>query len=201
MSPNTTALEFKATLDSTVNTQHKGRITENNDNEKASTLRKANVDTITSPGQDNVRDARAYEHERKRTKHAGEWAKRRAMKTTIGGTAGGRPAGARPVHAGRQTKSLKGGKAELEVDDGYAVAPKGRDNENTTGAKMSDGLGAGFSTKVPLPPSEDGRTDAFKADSGVKVNLSEIMMLSQKKPRKPNGAFFKIVPSMVDQIF
>ena len=123
------------------------------------------------------------------------------MKTTIGGTAGGRPAGARPVHAGRQTKSLKGGKAELEVDDGYVVAPKGRDNENTTAAKMSDGLGAGFSTKVPLPPSEDGRTDAFKADSGVKVNLSEIMMLSQKKPRKPNGAFFTIVPSMVDQLF
>ena len=180
MSPIITALtEFKATLSSsTVSTQSKGLVSENKDNnEEKSTLRKANVDTITSPGQDKDRDARAYEHERQRAKNAGEWAKRRARKTTFGGIAAGRPA----AHAGRQTKSLKGGKAGLEVDDGYAVSPKGRDTEHTT-------TGNGLLTKVPLPPSEDGRTDAFKADSGVKVvNLSEIMVLSQKKPRKLNG--------------
>lgn len=195
MSPTITALtEFKATLSnsSTVNnTQPKGLISENKDNnEDKSILRKANVDIVTSPGQDKDRDARAYEHERQRAKNAGEWAKRRARKTTIGGIiAAGRPAGARAAHAGRQTKSLKGGKAGLEMDDGYAVTPKDRDTEHTT-AKMRDGLGAGLLTKVSLPPSEDGRTDTFKADSGVKVNLSEIMMLSQKKPRKPNGTLY-----------
>ena len=196
MSPTTTALTvFKATL----STQSKGHINENKDNEKTSILRKANVDTITSPVQDKDRDVRAYEHERQRVKHAGEWAKRRARKTTIGGTAVGRPAGARAAHAGRQAKSLKGGKVGLEVDDGYAVTPQGRDTEHTT-AKMCDGLGAGLLTKVSLPPSEDGGTDAFKADSGVEVNLSEIMMLSQRKPRKRNGTFFTLVPSMVDQL-
>jgi len=191
MSPTTTPLEFKATLSSTVNTHPKGHIGENKDNNgENSVLRN---DSITSPGQDKDRDARAYEHERQRAKHAGEWAKRRARKTTIGGTAGGRPAGARAAHAGRQTKSLKGGKAGLEVDDGYAITPNSRDTEHTT-AKMGAGLGAGLLTKVPLPPSEDGRTDAIKADSGVKVNLSEIMMLSQKKPRKPNADDFEVIP-------
>lgn len=190
MSPTITALtEFKATLSnsSTVNnTQPKGLISENKDNnEEKSILRKANVDIVTSPGQDKDRDARAYEHERQRAKNAGEWAKRRARKTTIGGiVAAGRAAGARAAHAGRQTKSLKGGKAGLEVDDGYAVTPKERD---TAAGKMCDGL----LTKVSLPPSEDGRTDALRADSGVKVvNLSEIMVLSQKKPRKPNGMLY-----------
>jgi hypothetical protein len=88
---------------------------------------------------------------------------------------------------------LKGGKAGLDVDDGYAVAPKGRDAEHTT-AKICNGLGARLLTKVSLPPSEDGRTDAIKADSGVKVNLSEIMMLSQRKPRKPNADDFEVIP-------
>jgi len=128
-------------------------------------------------------------------KHAGEWAKRRARKTTIGGTAVGRPAGARTAHAGRQAKSSKGGKVGLEVDDGYAVTPQGRDTEFTT-AKMSDGLDAGLLTKVSLPPSEDGRSDAFKADPGVEVNLSEIMMLSQRKPRKLNAGDFEVIPHL-----
>jgi len=191
MSPTTTALTvFKATL----STQSKGHISENKDNnEESSILRKPNVDTISFPGQDKDRDARAYEHERQRVKHAGEWAKRRARKTTIGGTAVGRPARARAAHAGRQAKSLKGGKVELEVDDGYVVTPQGRDTEYTT-AKMCDGSSAGLLTKVSLPPSEDGRTDAFKADQGVKINLSEIIMLSQRKPRKPNADDFEVIP-------
>jgi len=75
------------------------------------------------------------------------------------------------------------------MDDGYAVTPKGRDTEHTT-ANMCDGL----LTKVSLPPSEGGRTDAFKTDSGVKVNLSEIMVLSQKKSRKPNADDFEVIP-------
>jgi len=195
MSPTTTTttpLEFKANLGSTVSTQSKGHISENKD-AKNEALCKANVDTLTSPGQDKDRDARAYEHERQRLKHAGEWAKRRARKTTIDGTATGRPAGARAAHTGRQTKSLRGGKAGLDVDDGYAVTPKGRDTDHTT-AKMCNGLGARLLTKGPLPPSEDGRTNAIKADSGVKVNLSEIMMLSQRKPRKPNADDFEVIP-------
>ena len=183
MSPTTTELTtvFKATL----STQSKGHNSENKDSEKPSVLGKANVDTPTAPGQDRDRDARAYEHERQKMKHAGEWAKRRARKSTIGGTAVGRPEGARAAHAGRQAKSSKGGKAGLEVDDGYTVTPH---TEYTT-AK----LGAGLLTKVSLPPSEDGKTDASKTDSGVRVTLSEIMMLSQRKPRKPNGTFLTLV--------
>jgi hypothetical protein len=193
MSPTTTALTvFKATL----STQSKGHNSENKDNEKTSIPGKANVDTVTSLGQDRDRDTRAYEHERQKVKHAGEWAKRRARKTTIGVTAVGRPAGVRAAHAGRQAKSLKGGKAGLEVDDGYAVTPH---TEYTT-AKRCDGLGAGLLTKVSLTPSEDGRTDASKTGSGVRVNLSEIIMLSQRKPRKPNGTFLTLVPSIVDQL-
>ena len=182
MTPTTTALTtFKATL----STQSKDHSSKDKNNEKTLILPKANVETITPLVQDKDRDARAYEHERQRVKHAGDWAKRRARKTTIGGTAVGRPAGAGAAHAGRQAKSLKGGKVVLEVDDGYAVTPQGRDIT----AKICDGLGAGPLTKVILPPSEDGRTDASKADSGVKVNLSEIMMLSQRKPRKVNGTY------------
>ena len=175
MSPTT----FKPTL----TTQSKDHISDKDNNEKTSILHKPKVDTITSPGQDKDRDARAYEHERKRTKHAAEWAKRRVRKMI------GRPTGARAPNVGRQAK---GGKAGLdsEVDDGYAVTLQGRDTEHST-AKISDGLGAGLLTKVFLPPSDDGRTDTFKADSGVKINLSEIM-ISQRKPRKPNGTFFTL---------
>ena len=189
MSPTTaTIIIFKATL----STQSKDHISKDKNNDKkTSILDKANVEIITPPVPDKDRDGRAYEHERQKAKHAGAWAKRRARKTTIGGTAVDRPAGA---HAGRQTKNLKGGnKVGLEVDDGYAVTPQGREST----AKMCDGLGAGHLTKVSLPPSEDG-ADAYKA--GVKVNLSEVMMLSQKKPRKLNGRFFTPIPSMVDQL-
>jgi hypothetical protein len=189
MPSTTTALTvFKATL-SIQSKDHTNKNKNNLNNEETLTPRsKENIDTITSsPCID--KDARAYEHERHRAKHAGEWAKRRARKTTIGG--GGTAGATRGAHAGRQqqSKSLKGGKVGLEVDDGYAVAPQDGDAEHAT----ADGLGAGFlmMTNVSqLPPSEDGKTDAFKADSGVKVNLSEIMMLSQKKPHKTNGAFF-----------
>jgi len=182
MSPTTATITvFKATL----STQSKDHISKDkSNNEKASILDKANVEIITPPVPDKDRDGRAYEHERQKAKHAGAWAKRRARKTTIGGTAVDRPAGA---HAGRQAKNVKGGKVGLEVDDGYAVTPQGGDAT----AKMCDGLGAGHLTKVSLPPIEDG-ADASKAD--VKVNLSEIMMLSQKKPRKLNVDDFEVIP-------
>jgi hypothetical protein len=85
---------------------------------------------------------------------------------------------------------LKGGKVGLEVDDGYAVTRQGRDTEHTT-AKMCDGLGVTILTKVSLPPSEDG---AFEADSRVKVNLSEIMKLSQRTARKLNVDDFEVIP-------
>ena len=191
MAPTTTTLTtFKATLSTQSKDHHIGK--DKNDDEKTSTPRKADVETITSPGKD--KDVRAYEHERQRWKRARKWAQQLARKT--GGTAVGQPAAAGAAHAGRQAK---GGKVVLEVDDGYAVAPQGRDNQHTR-AKMCDGLGTGLLTKVSLPPSEDGRTDAFKADSGIKVNLSEIMMLSQRKPRKLNGTFFTLVPSVVGQL-
>ena len=193
---------FKATL----STQSKDLISKNkNSNENNSTLRKASVDTTTSPGapqvtvpqatatapsvgsetgpsppgisaedKDKDRDARAYEHERQRAKHAGEWAKRRARKATKGVGVGRASA----VHAGR-AKGRKGG-SDVDVDVS-AVIPQGRNAESPT-----DGLGAGVLKGVSLPPNRDSGKDASKA---VKVNLSEIMVLSQRKLRKLNGTF------------
>jgi len=204
---------FKATL----STQSKDLISKNrNSNENNSTLRKASVDTTTSPGapqvtvpqatapsetgpsppgisaegtsrlgqdKDKDRDARAYEHERQRAKHAGEWAKRRARKATKG-TGVGR---ASAVHAGR-AKGRKGGSdVDVEVS---AVIPQGKDAESPT-----DGLGAGVLKGVSFPPNQDSSgTDASKAVPGVKVNLSEIMVLSQRKLRKLNVDDFEVIP-------
>lgn len=197
---------FKATL----STQSKDLISKNK-NSNETTLRKASVDTTTSPGasqvtvpkatapsvgsetgpsppgisaegtsllgqdRDRDRDARAYEHERQRAKHAGEWAKRRASKATGVGRAA--------VHAGRRAKSRKGG-SDVEVD-AFAVIPQGTDAESPT-----DGLGAGVLKRVSLPPNRDSGTDAVP---GVKVNLSEIMVLSQRKLR-PNVDDFEVIP-------
>lgn len=210
MIPTTTALTvFKATL----STQSKDLSSKNkNSNENNSTPRKAGVDTTTSHGvpkatapsgeaeledtrpsppglspegtnplsQDKDRDARAYEHERHRVKHAREWAKRRARKATkglIGGTGIGR-AGA--THAERRAKSRKGG---LDVDV-YAVNPQSH----------TDRLAAELLKKASLSPSGDGGYDASKAIPGVKLNLSEIMVLSQRKPRKLNVDDFEVIP-------
>jgi len=199
---------FKATL----STQSKDLISKNkNSNENNSTLRKASVDTTTSPGapqatvpqatapsvgsetgpsppgisaegtlgQDKDKDVRAYEHERQRAKHAGEWAQRRARKATKG-TGVGR---ASAVHAGRRAKTRKGG-SDVDVDVS-AVIPQGKD------AESPDGLGAGVLKEVSLPPNRD---DASKAVPGVKVNLSEIMVLSQRKLRQLNVDDFEVIP-------
>ena len=209
MAPTTTALTvFKATL----STQSKDLISKNkNSNEDTSTLCKANVVTTTSPAvpqatvesedtrpsppgisaegtsplnQEKDRDARAYEHERQRAKHAGEWARRRARKAAKGGV--GR------ASAGRQVRSKKVG---LDVDvDVYAVTPQGKYAE-----RSMDGLGAGLLKRVSLPLNGEGGTGASEAVPGVKVNLSEIMVLSQRKPRK-NGMLLMLVPSLVDQL-
>lgn len=197
---------FKATL----STQSKDLISKNkNDNENNSTLRIPNVDPTTSLGvhqvtvpqatapsvgaesgpsppgicpegtspigQDRDRDARAYEHERQRAKHAGEWAKRRARKATKGA---GR---ASSVHGGRRAKSRKVG-SDVEVDV-FAVIPQGKDTERT-----KDGLGAGLLKRVF---SGENGTDAVPK---AKVNLSEIMVLSQKKLRSLNVDDFEVIP-------
>jgi hypothetical protein len=208
MTSTTTALTaFKATL--SAQSKHLSSKNKNN-NENASTLRKASVDTTTSPdvpqatapaelkdarssppgistegtsplSQDKDRDVRAYEHERKKAKHAGDWAKRLARKATKGV---GR---ASAVHAGRRFKSKKVG---LDVDvDVYAVTQQGRDTERTT-----DGLGAGLLKRVPLGPSGgECAADVSKAVPGAKVTLSEIMVLSQKKLRNLNGTFLYLL--------
>ena len=214
MAPTTTTLTvFKATP----NTQSKDQNSKNKDsNESTSTLRKASVGATTSPGvtqpqatvpsvgaeaenirpppsaisadgtnslnQDRDRDARAYERERQRAKQAGEWAERRARKAgTIGGTGVSRPGVA---HAGRRSKSWRGGKMELDLDV-YAALPRRRDIELTR-AKLWDEL---LLKGVSLPPSGGGGADASKAAQGVKVNLSELVVISHRRPRKLNGAF------------
>jgi len=215
MAPTTTAFTvFKATL----STKPKQLINKNKNDDE----RKASVDTATSPGapqatassveaerentrpsppgisaegtglpsQDKDRDARAYERERQRAKHAGEWAKRRARKAgqgTVGGTGASR---ADAAHAGRRANKSRKVGVDVDVDvDVYAVTPHGRDAGRTT-----DGLGAGLLKRVFQPPSGNGGTDPSKAIPGVKVDLSEIMVLSQKKLRKINVDDFEVIP-------
>ena len=193
-------------------------------NKNTSTLRRASVDVSTSPGviqpstttirsvaaeaennrpappgisaegtgplnQDEDRDARAYERERHRAKHAEEWAKRRAMKAITQATMD-RPAGAGAgAGAGRRLKNSRSGKVDLDVDM-YAVVPQKKDVEHTTATKMWDGLGAGLFKRGSIPPSGGGLDTVQE----VRVNLSELVALSQKKSRKPNGTvFFRLV--------
>lgn len=133
---------------------------------------------ITPLNQDKDKDARAYERERQRAKHAGEWAKRRARKVTT--------QGAIAAHPGQRSKSFKSSKVGLDVDV-YAVLPQ-KGIEPAT-PKMWDGLGAGLFKRASLPPSGGDGTDASKDAKGIRVNLSELVALSQKKPRKLNGMF------------
>lgn len=211
MVPITTALTaFKATL----SPKFKDLISKNkNSNENASTLGKVSVDTVTSPAvpkatapsveekqQGNNRPSppgisaegtspldqdkvtRAYEHERQRVKRAGDWAKRSARKATKGTIRGTSVGRASAPHAARRVKN---GKVGLDVDvDVDAVTPQGRDTEHPTDAGLL----------VSLSPSGDGGKDASKVVPGVEVNLAEIIMLSQRKPRKPKVEDFEVIP-------
>ncbi|KAF8814473.1 hypothetical protein BYT27DRAFT_7206119 [Phlegmacium glaucopus] len=191
MAPTTTV--FKATPNT------------HNSNKNTSALRKASVDVTTSPGviqatvpsvgaetenirppppgisaegispQDRDRDARAYEHERQRAKQAGEWTKRRARKVTRQGTTGA-------AHAGRRSKSWRDGKVELDADV-YAALPRRRDIGRNT-AKVQE---------VSLPPSGGG-TDSSSGAQGVGVNLSELVVVSHRRPRKRNVDDFEVIP-------
>lgn len=212
MSPTTTTLTvFKATP----NTQPRNKNKNKNSSENTSTVRKAGVDATsadviqpqatapenvqppplgisvegTSPlNQDKDKDTRAYEHERKRAKHAGEWAKRLARKAITHGSLGvGRPVGATTAHLERQSKSLKNAKVGLDVAvDLYAVLPQ-KDTEPPA-TKTWEGLGAGLLKKnVSSLPNEGACTNTSKAAHAVRVNLSELVVLSQRKPRKLNG--------------
>jgi len=211
MAPTTTTITHTI-LKATPNIQSKNH----NSSENTSTLRKASVDATTSPGviqpqatapsaeaeAENVqppppgplneeidRDARAYEHERQRVKQAGEWARRRARKAN--GQGGfGRPVVAGATHAGRRAKGFKSAKVGLDVDvDVYVVMPQ-RDMERTT-TKIWDELGAGLWKRASLPPSG---TDVSKATQGVRVNLSDLVVLSQRKPRKLSVDGFEVIP-------
>ena len=209
MAPTTTVLTaFKGISQ----TQPKNQ----NNNDKTPTPRKASVGATTSPGviqpqatpptaeAENIRppppgisadvtsllnqdkDARTYEHDRQRAKQAGEWAKRRARKAvTTGGPGVGRRVVAGATHAGRRGKSFKSGKVELDVDV-YAVLPQRKDVE-LNAAKIWDELGSGLLKRVSLLPSGGGGADVSKATPGVRVNLSELVALSQRKPHKQIG--------------
>jgi hypothetical protein len=211
MAPTITALTV---IKATPNTQSKDHNPKN-----TSTLCKASVDATTSPGviqpptvgseaenirppptgisaegtsplnQDRDRDARAYERERQRMKRAGEWAKRRARKATSQGTTGvGRPGA---VHSGRRSKGWRDGKGELDMDL-YAALPRSRDKERTT-AGVRDEWSAGLLKGVSLPPSGGGGTASDSAPA-VRINLSELVVVSHKRHRKRNADGFEVIP-------
>lgn len=203
MAPTTTTLNvFKVSPNTHHNSKNK------NSDENILTAREASGGAITSPGviepqatattetdnilpssaegisplhQDKDRDARAYERERQRVKHAGEWAKRLARKAIFQRT----PAIAGTIHAERRTK----GKVELDVDIDVYILPQKKDMDRHA-AKVWDGFSSGLLKGVALPPSGGGAD--VKATQGVRVNLSDLVV--QRKPHKRNVDGFEVIP-------
>jgi hypothetical protein len=126
------------------------------------------------------RDVRAYEHERQRSKRAGEWAIRRAKKTGTGkgkggaaAAAGGRTADMGDPRRGKRT-------VDVAVDAVLATAPGAR----------------GFSSVLAPPKKSSILSTNAHSDPSRKVNLSDLVVLSQRKPRKLREGDFELVPAL-----
>ncbi|KAF8167259.1 hypothetical protein B0H34DRAFT_8602 [Crassisporium funariophilum] len=119
------------------------------------------------------RDMRAYEHDRQRSKQAGEWAKRRARKAAAAVTSPGANA--------KGAKSVKGGKADVDVEvDVYAV-----NGILNTDKGFLEGFGA----------SPVRRRDHVVVESlSMQVNLADLIDVAHKKPRKEKDDFEVIPP-------
>jgi len=119
------------------------------------------------------RDVRAYEHERQRSKRAGELAVRRAKKAGAG--KGG--AAAAPVGDLRRGKRAV---VDVAVDAVLVTAPSAR----------------GLASVLAPPKKSSILSTNAHSDPSRKVNLSDLVVLSQRKPRKLREGDFELVPAL-----
>lgn len=122
------------------------------------------------------RDVRAYEHERQRSKRAGEWAIRRAKKASAGKGKGGAAVGGRTADMGDPRKGRRAIEVDVDVDmDAVLAAP---------------GAATRGIVSMVVPPKK-----AY-SDPSRKVDLSDLVVLSQRKPRKLKEGDFELVPAL-----
>lgn len=122
------------------------------------------------------RDVRAYEHERQRSKRAGEWAIRRAKKSSAGKGKGGATVGGRTADMGDPRKGRRAVDVDVDVDMDAVLAAPGA---------VTRGLAS-----VVVPPKK------VYSDPSRKVDLSDLIVLSQRKPRKLKEGDFELVPAL-----
>jgi len=123
------------------------------------------------------RDVRAYEHERQRSKRAGELAVRRAKKAGAGKGKGGAAAAAAAVGDPRRGKRAV---VDVAVDAVLVTAPSAR----------------GLASVLAPPKKNSMLSTNAHSDPSRKVNLSDLVVLSQRKPRKLREGDFELVPAL-----
>jgi len=119
----------------------------------------------TSPLVGGDRESRAFEHDRQKMKRAGEFARRKARKAA---TAVGKVAEYGEV--GRKGRGVGVLGRDMDVDGDEDVLPVG------TGGLKKGPFSVSFASNV-------------KAEAPIQVNLSDLVVLSQRKPRKVLGGF------------
>ncbi|KAF8202140.1 hypothetical protein BJ912DRAFT_429729 [Pholiota molesta] len=142
------------------------------------------------------RDLRAYEHDRQRTKRAGERALRRARKATFSG--GGKRA---PSTTGedkdRDAKRKPRGKFEVEVDAGVDAVSKA--TWTVPAAALIEGLsnaapGAGHGA---IARANERAMESIGDGKGIQINFEDLLVhSSQRKARKTKEEEFELVPAV-----
>jgi len=127
------------------------------------------------------RDVRAYEHERQRSKRAGELAIRRAKKAGAGKGKGGAGAavGGRTADMGDPRRG-KRAVVDVAVDAVLVTAPSVR----------------GFASVLVPPKKRSILSYNAHSDPSREVDLSDLVVLSQRKPRKLREGDFELVPAL-----
>ena len=143
------------------------------------------------------RDVRAYEHDRQRTKRAGERALNRARKAAATGLLG--TAGKRAPSGGREDRDAKRklrSKLEVEVDAGVEAVDRAA--SPVRAAMLIEGLSAaGPGACVGAIARANARAAQSVGDrAGVQVSFAELLEVSQRKPRKGREDEFELVPAV-----
>ncbi|KJA27919.1 hypothetical protein HYPSUDRAFT_34146 [Hypholoma sublateritium FD-334 SS-4] len=143
------------------------------------------------------RDMRAYEHDRQRTKRAGERALNRARKAAATGFLG--PAGKRAPSGGREDRDAKRklrGKLEVEIDAGVDAVDRAA--SPIRAAMLIEGLSAaGPGACVGAIARANARAVQSVGDRmDVQVSFAELLEVSQRKPRKGKEDEFELVPAV-----
>lgn len=143
------------------------------------------------------RDLRAYEHDRQRTKRAGERGLRRARKAASSGGAGNRAPSIAGEDKDRDAKRKPRGKFEVEVDAGvdavskaaWAV-PAAALIEGLSNAAPGAGLGA-------IARANERAMESISDGKGIQINFEDLLVhSSQRKARKTKEEEFELVPAV-----